>query len=72
MTKKYNNLSWTVLFLLSLFIGGTGADRFYVGKIGTGLLKLFTLGGFGVWTIIDFILVITNRLKDKQGRVPRK
>lgn len=72
MTKKYNELNWTVLLLLSLFLGGMGADRFYVGKVGTGLLKLFTLGGLGIWSIVDFILVLTNNLKDKQGRVPKR
>lgn len=72
MNKKYNDLNWTVLFLLSLFLGGIGADRFYVGKIGTGLVKLFTLGGLGIWTLIDFIMVCCNALEDKEGRVPRR
>lgn len=72
MTKKYNELNWTVLLLLSLFLGGMGADRFYVGKVGTGIAKLLTLGGLGVWSIVDLILVLTNNLKDKQGRVPKR
>ncbi len=54
-------------FLLCFFFGVFGAHRFYVGKIGTGLLQLFTLGGLGIWAIIDFILIIVGAFTDKKG-----
>jgi TM2 domain-containing membrane protein YozV len=55
--------------LLCFFLGGLGVHRFYVGKIGTGLLQLFTLGGLGIWALIDFIMIATGNFKDKQGLV---
>lgn len=61
------NKSFLVTWLLSLLLGGLGVDRFYLGKIGTGILKLVTLGGLGIWSLIDLILVLTNKQTDKQG-----
>ncbi len=55
--------------LLAWFLGVFGVHRFYVGKIGTGLLMLFTLGGFGIWTLIDFIVILVGSFKDKEERV---
>jgi TM2 domain-containing membrane protein YozV len=54
-------------FLLCFFLGVFGAHRFYVGKIGTGLLQLVTLGGLGIWALIDFIMIIVGSFTDKQG-----
>ena len=53
--------------LLCFFLGALGVHRFYVGKIGTGLLQLVTLGGLGIWALIDFIIIVTGSFKDKQG-----
>ena len=54
--------------LLCFFLGALGVHRFYVGKIGTGLLELITLGGLGIWALIDFIMIVTGNFTDKQGR----
>ncbi len=53
---------WLTAFVLSLFFGIIGADRFYLGKSGTALLKLFTFGGFGIWALIDFIMIATKSI----------
>lgn len=53
--------------LLCFFLGALGIHRFYVGKIGTGILQLITLGGIGIWALVDFIMIVTGNFKDKQG-----
>ena len=52
-------------FLLCFFFGFLGAHRFYVGKIGTGILQIVTLGGLGIWALIDFIMIIIGKFSDK-------
>lgn len=59
--------SWLIALLLSFFLGHLGVDRFYLGLIGTGILKLLIFGGFGIWWLIDLILIATNSLRDSKG-----
>lgn len=56
-----------VALILSIFFGHFGVDRFYLGYVGLGLLKVFTFGGCGVWWLIDIILIATRRLNDSEG-----
>lgn len=54
-------------FLLCFFFGLLGIHRFYVGKVGTGILQIVTLGGLGIWTFIDLILIIIGSFTDADG-----
>ena len=53
--------------LLCFFLGALGLHRFYVGKIGTGILMILTLGGLGIWVIIDFVMIVVGKFTDKEG-----
>jgi TM2 domain-containing membrane protein YozV len=61
--------NWLVTLLFVIFLGTLGIHRFYVGKIGTGILMLVTFGGFGVWTLIDLIIIAMGQFKDIDGKV---
>lgn len=55
------------VFLLAFLLGPFGAHRFFVGKTGTALLQLFTLGGLGLWVLFDLVVIITGNFTDKEG-----
>ncbi|HET9083142.1 MAG TPA: NINE protein [Candidatus Limnocylindrales bacterium] len=63
----FSDKDWLTAVLLSLFVGWLGIDRFYLGYTGLGIAKLLTLGFFGIWVLIDLVLIIMGRLPDSNG-----
>lgn len=59
--------SQIVALVLALLVGGLGIHRFYLGYIWQGVVQLLTLGGFGIWSLIDLIRIITGDLQPKDG-----
>jgi len=64
---KSSDKSWLAAFLLCLFFGSIGIHRFYLGYTWQGIVQLLTAGGLGIWTLIDFIRIITRDLQPKDG-----
>ena len=64
-----SNRSWKTTFWLSFFLGYLGIHRYYVGKIGTGILYNLTFGLFGIGSLVDFIKICCGKFTDKQGNV---
>ncbi|MCB2308949.1 TM2 domain-containing protein [Clostridium estertheticum] len=62
--RNISSKNWLLTLLLCIFFGAVGIHRFYVGKIGTGILMILTFGGFGIWVLVDLILIVTNAFTD--------
>lgn len=63
---------WLTTLLLCVFVGGLGVHRFYTGHTVIGIIQLFTLGGCGIWALIDLILIVTNGYTDSEGQPLRR
>ena len=67
-TSAAGNKSKTTAILLCLFLGGIGVHRFYLGYTLFGVIQFFTLGGLGIWALIDLVRIITGSQKDSEGK----
>lgn len=62
---------WLTTLLLCFFLGALGVHSFYAGKTAIGVIQLITLGGCGIWALIDFIMIICGSYKDGEGKIIR-
>ena len=69
MAKSTSDKSRAIALVLGLVLGVFGAHRFYVGKIGTGILMLCTGGGLGIWYLVDNIMIASGGFRDAQGQL---
>ncbi len=60
MSNEPRNVNWVLTLVMSIFFGTLGIDRFIMGHIGLGILKLITAGGLGIWWLVDVILIATK------------
>lgn len=70
--ELWSDRSWTVAIVLSALLGTLGIDRFYLGYVGLGILKLLTGGGCGIWYVIDIVFLAQRNLPDVDGNALRK
>jgi TM2 domain-containing membrane protein YozV len=70
--KEFNETvskkDWLVTFIICWIVGFLGVHRFYSGHLGIGIMQLITLGGCGIWTLIDLALLMTGNFKDGKGK----
>ena len=64
----YSDKTMVSVLLINIFIGVFGIHRFYLGYSGIGVVHLITLGGCGIWALIDLVLIVTRKLNDAKGR----
>ncbi len=66
------NRSWTTTAFLCMFLGWLGVHRFYNGRVVSGIFQLLTFGGFGIWTLVDLIMIFTDSFTDDMGLLPTR
>ena len=68
-TERVSEKNFVSTLILCVLLGGLGVHRFYVGKIGTGIFMLLTLGGLGIWALVDLIRIAIQKFEDGDGAV---
>jgi hypothetical protein len=64
----FSDREWLIALVISGLLGVLGIDRFYLGYTGIGIAKLLTIGGLGIWALIDFVLIAVRKVPDANGR----
>ncbi len=59
---------WLTTLILCFFLGSLGIHSFYAGKTGIGIVQLLTCGGCGIWTLIDFVMIVMGNYTDAEGK----
>jgi len=67
MESSKSEKGFVATLILCILLGVLGVHRFYVGKTGTGILMLLTLGGLGIWQLVDIIFIAVGNFKDSNG-----
>ena len=70
--QRRSDREWSTAFVLSAAAGWLGLDRFYAGTPTLGMLKLFTFGGFGIWWLVDVLLLLSESMCDEERRPIRR
>ena len=65
--QKEQEKEWVIVLLMCWFAGFLGVHRFYTGHIAIGVIQLITLGGCGIWVLVDLIIIIAGNYKDAEG-----
>ncbi len=68
-TEVASSKSRLAVILFAFFFGEFGAHRFYLGKIGTAIAMFLTLGGLGIWSLVDFIMAVSGVMRDREGKL---
>ena len=69
LSDEISDKDFLPTLILCFFVGMLGIHRFYAGKVGTGIAMIVTLGGLGIWVLIDFIMICIGSFRDIDGRI---